>query len=76
LSVSLQAKWMHEGRDRLSGLDVPSTGSTFGYLAAGLRLYRGPFSYYAVVQAPFYRYVNEAQLAPKAGVVAGVSRSF
>jgi hypothetical protein len=76
LSVSLQAKWMHEGRDRLSGLDVPSTGSTFGYLTAGLRLYHGSFSYYAVVQAPFYRYVNEAQLAPKAGVVAGLSRSF
>ena len=36
----------------------------------------GSFAYYAVVQAPFYRYVNEAQLAPKAGLVAGVSRSF
>lgn len=75
-AVSTQAKWMREGRDRFSGLGVPSTGSTFGYVTAGLRFFHGSFSYYAVVQAPFYRYVNEAQLAPKAGIVAGLSRSF
>lgn len=67
---------MREGRDHISGLSVPSTGSTFGYLTAGLRFFHGSFSYYAVVQAPFYSNVNEAQLAPKTGVVAGVSRSF
>jgi hypothetical protein len=76
LALNAQAKWMHEGRDRLSALDVPSTGSTIAYVAAGLRLYRGAFSCYAMVQAPFYRYVNEAQLAPRTGVIAGISRTF
>jgi hypothetical protein len=76
LALTAQAKWMREGRDRLSALDVPSTGSTIAYVTAGLRVYRGAFSCYAVVQAPFYRYVNEAQLAPKTGVLAGVSRTF
>jgi hypothetical protein len=75
-AVSAQAKWMHEGRDRFVGVAVPSTGSEYVYLAAGLRVFHGAFSYYAVVQAPLYRYVNEAQLAPTTGLVAGLSRSF
>jgi hypothetical protein len=75
-ALSAQAKWMHEGRDRFRGLDVPSSGSSYVYLTAGLRFFRGAFSYYAVAQLPVYRYVNEAQLAPRAGLVAGVSRSF
>ena len=75
-AVSLANKWMHEGRDRFHGMDVPSTGTTYGYVAAGLRFYRGAFSYYAVAQVPVYRYVNETQLAPSAGLIAGVSRSF
>jgi hypothetical protein len=75
-AVSAQAKWMREGRDRFAGIEVPSTGSTFAYVTAGLRFFHGSFSYYAVAQLPFYRYVNEAQLAPRAGLVAGVSRSF
>ena len=75
-AVSAQAKWMHEGRDRFVGVTVPSTGSQYVYLTAGLRVFHGAFSYYAVLQAPLYRYVNEAQLAPTTGLVAGLSRSF
>jgi hypothetical protein len=74
--VSAQVKWMHEGRDRFHGADVPSTGSSFGYVTAGLRYSRGGFSYYAVASLPFYRYVNDSQLAPTAGLVTGISRSF
>jgi hypothetical protein len=75
-AVSAQAKWMREGRDRFVDQGVPSTGSTFAYAAAGLRFFHGAFSYYAVAQLPVYRNVNETQLAPKAGLVAGISRSF
>jgi len=75
-SLSAQTKWMREGRDRFRGLDVPSTGSTFVYVTTGIRFFHGAFSYYAVAQVPVYRYVNEAQLAPTAGLVAGISRSF
>jgi hypothetical protein len=76
LVLSAQAKWMREGRDAFRGLEVPSTGATFAYVIGGLRLFRGPFSYYAIAHAPFYRNVNETQLGPRAGVLAGLSRTF
>lgn len=76
LVLSAQAKWMREGRDAFRGLEVPSTGTTFAYVTGGLRFFHGSFSYYAIAHAPFYRNVNETQLGPRAGVLAGLSRTF
>jgi hypothetical protein len=75
-SVSTSLKWVHQGRDRFLGQDVLSTGSKFLYVTGGVRFFAGAFSYYAVAQFPIYSYVNESQLGPKAGVLAGLSRAF
>jgi hypothetical protein len=75
-AITAQAKWIHEERDSFAGSEVSSTGATFGYVAGGLRFYRGAFSVYAIAQAPVHRYVNDTQLGPRASVLAGVSRAF
>jgi hypothetical protein len=56
---------------------VASTGTTVVYVTPGVRV-RGPagVGLYAFFQAPVYRYVNEAQLAPRYGWLAGLTRSF
>lgn len=76
VGVSAAAKWMREGRDSFGSQAVPSTGATFASFIGGLRVFRGSFACYVIAQVPFYRNVNETQLAPTAGVVAGLSRSF
>lgn len=74
---SLQLNGRHAGRDRFKDEDVPSTGSTYVHLTPGLRwTTEGNTSFYAFVQVPVYRDVNEAQLAPKIGFVLGVSKTF
>ena len=75
--VSLQANARHAGRDDYRGDIVPSTGSSSISLSPGVRFRTGDrFELYGYVQVPVYQSVNEAQLAPQAGFVLGVSKSF
>jgi hypothetical protein len=76
-TASVQVNVRHAGRDRFFTEDVPSTGSTLVNLTPGFR-YQASASliWYAFLPVPVYQRVNEAQLAPKIGVVVGVSRQF
>lgn len=77
LRGSVQLKWTKGGRSEFHGEPVPSTGGTIVYVTPGLTV--NPFrrlSVYAFLPVPVYRYVNEFQLAPRTGLVVGVSRSF
>lgn len=77
LSASVQAKWARRGRSAFLGEPVPSTGVTVVYITPGLNLSAfGKTSLYAFAPIPIYRYVNEAQLAPRLGFVLGFSRTF
>lgn len=74
---SMQLNLRHGGRDRFVEADVPSTGSTLMNVTPGLRFQASPrLALYAFVPVPIYQRVNEAQLAPKFGVVVGLSRRF
>jgi hypothetical protein len=74
---SLQVNFRRAGRDRFLGEDVDSTGSTLVNVTPGLRFRTAAGSFlYALVQVPVHQDVNEDQLAPRFGIVAGVSRSF
>jgi len=64
-------------RDAFLGGDVPSTGSTTVNLTPGLRVKGGKdASIYAFVQVPVYEKVNETNLAPRYGLLLGVSKVF
>jgi hypothetical protein len=77
LAASLQAKLYHQGRNQYLGEGVPSTGGTFVYLNPGVRVSAAKgFSLYAFLLLVPYRHVNEAQLAPRVGVLTGVSKLF
>ena len=54
-----------------------ASGHDVVYLTPGVRV-RGPagVGLYTFFQAPVYRYVNEAQLAPSYGWLVGLTRSF
>jgi len=74
---NVQLNLRHARRDRFVGEDVPSTGSTLVNLTPGLRFGASPsLSVYVFVPVPLYQRVNEAQLTPRIGVVAGFSRQF
>ncbi|HXK08710.1 MAG TPA: transporter [Vicinamibacteria bacterium] len=77
ITASLQAKLYHQDRSLYLGQGVPSTGGTFVYITPGLnvRAARG-FTMYAYLLLVPYRYVNEAQLGPRAAVLTGVSKMF
>ena len=76
-TASVQLNLRHGQRDRFIGLDVPSTGSTLLNLTPGLRFQPSPsLTVYVFVPVPVHQRVNEAQLAPRIGVVAGFSRRF
>jgi len=77
LSASLQAKLFHQTRSVYLARDVPSTGMTFVYVTPALHLdVPGGVSLYTYLQLPAYRYVNDMQLAPRAAVLTGVSKTF
>jgi hypothetical protein len=77
LSASVQAKVFHQQRSKFLDLGVPSTGGTLVYLTPGLRFnVAAGASIYGYVQLLPYRYVNEAQLAPRAAILTGLSKSF
>jgi hypothetical protein len=74
---SLQANARHAGRDDYRGEGVPSTGSDSISLSPGVRFRSGDrLELYGYLQLPVYQDVNEAQLAPRAGFIVGVSKSF
>ena len=77
LTWSLQANARRTGRDTYLGQSVPSTGATNVNLTPGLRVLGGnELSFYAFVQVPAWQHVNEAQLAPRTGLLVGVSKTF
>jgi len=77
LRASLQLKWAHRGRSEYQGEGVESTGGTVVYAIPGLvSTLPGRLSVYLFLPMPVYRYVNEAQVAPRLSVVVGMARSF
>ncbi len=74
---SLQLKLVDQARNVFVGGGVPSTGATTLYVNAGLR-YRTPdgIALYVHVLVPVYRYVNDAQLAPKYSILVGIAKTF
>ena len=76
-TASLQLNLRHSGRDRFLDEDVPSTGSTLLNLTPGLRyVVSSSLSVYTFLPLAVHQHVNEAQLAPKLGVVVGLSHTF
>ena len=76
---SLQLNARHTERDRFLGRTVPSTGATYISLSPGIRFRTssgGSSFLYVFVQMPAYQKVNESQLAPRWGLVTGVTRVF
>jgi len=56
---------------------VPSTGTTFVNITPGLRVTTtASTSFYAFAQVPVYQKVNDTQLAPRTGLLVGISRIF
>ncbi len=77
LSWSLQLNGRRTLRDRFLEMSVPSTGATFVNLTPGISVGTGSgASLYGFVQLPVYQEVNETNLAPRTGLVLGVSKSF
>jgi hypothetical protein len=75
--VSVQLNGRHAGRDDYWGTGVPSTGSDALTISPGVRFRTGDrLELYSYVQLPLLQSVNEAQLAPRAGFVVGISKSF
>jgi hypothetical protein len=65
------------GRDEFKGESVPSTGGTFVYLTPGVRVQASPnTAFYTHLQMPVYQKVNEVNLAPRYGLLLGVSYAF
>jgi hypothetical protein len=77
LAASLQVKGVHKGRSDFMDAPVPNTGGRTLYVTPGISV-RGPrqVALYGYVVVPAYRFVNEAQLAPRTGLVVGLSRTF
>lgn len=77
VSASLQVKGVFDDRSFYLEAPVPATGSRIVYMIPGLSwsAFRSG-SLYVFVPLPVYRYVNEAQLAPRPSLVLGVSKTF
>ncbi|MBP7148891.1 MAG: hypothetical protein KBD01_15270 [Acidobacteria bacterium] len=74
---SLQVNARHAARDDYRGMSVPSTGSDAVVITPGARLRAGDaLELYGHVQVPLVQRVNDAQLAPRAGLVLGLTRTF
>ena len=64
-------------RDEFLGMDVPNTGVTFINATPGVVLAASEnVSLYTHVQLPVYQRVNEVNLVPSFGLIAGVSYGF
>ncbi len=74
---SVQMNARHARRDDYLGMGVPSTGSRSLTVTPGVRFRASSGTeIYGYLQVPVYQRENEAQLAPRAGFVLGVARSF
>ena len=75
---SIQVNARRTERDRYLSQEVPSTGARFVNLTPGLRLdmATGGLTLYGFVQVPVYQYVNEVNLAPRTGLLLGISKAF
>ncbi len=74
VAVSLQAVGRFTAWDRFRGQDVPSTGETFLDVSPGVSLRSGQgTTVYAHVELPVYERVNETNLAPRWGLLLGIS---
>jgi hypothetical protein len=75
--LSVQLNGERTERDDYLGTAVPSTGHTILYLTpAGRIASKDGLAFYGYVQVPLFERVNDAQLAPRVGLVAGVSKTF
>ena len=64
-------------RDEFLGMGVPNTGVTFINITPGLVITASEnVSLYAHVQVPIYQRVNEVNLVPNFGILAGISYGF
>ncbi|HZM68982.1 MAG TPA: hypothetical protein VFB95_01280 [Candidatus Cryosericum sp.] len=75
---SLQINGRSTGRDDYLGESVPSTGALLVNLTPGLRVMarEGETTFYLFAQVPVFQDVNEAQLAPRLGLLLGFSKAF
>ena len=75
---SLQINGRSTGRDDYLGESVPSTGALLVNLTPGLRVMarEGETTFYLFAQVPVFQDVNEAQLAPRLGLLLGLSKAF
>ena len=77
VGASVQVKAHFRGRSTYLDAPVPSTGGRMVILSPGLRVTTpGGLGFYAYLQVPVYRHVNDAQLAMRSSLLAGVSRGF
>jgi hypothetical protein len=75
-SLQLNGRWT--ARDDYRGDSVPNTGAAYVNLTPGIRVSNGEgdLSFYLFAQVPVFQDVNEAQLAPRTGVMTGLSKRF
>lgn len=77
VAASVQVKAHVRGSSSYRGEGVPATGGRMVILSPGLRLTTpGGMGFYAYLQLPVYRYVNDAQLATRSSILTGISKSF
>jgi hypothetical protein len=77
VGASVQMKAHFRGRSTYLDAPVPSTGSRMVILAPGLRVTTpGGLGFYAYLQVPVYRRVNDVQLAMRSSLLTGVSKGF
>ena len=77
VGASVQVKAHFRGRSTYLDAPVPSTGSRMLILSPGLRVTTpGGLGFYAYLQVPVYRRVNDVQLATRSSLLTGVSKGF
>ncbi|MBI3450358.1 MAG: hypothetical protein HY049_15765 [Acidobacteria bacterium] len=73
--LQLDSRWTR--RDEFLGSNVASTGAAIVNFTPGLRFVASPGTvFYIFGQAPVVERVNESQLAPRGGVIFGISKTF
>jgi len=77
ISLIAQINTRVSRRDEFLGLDVPNTGVTFINVTPGIVVAASEnVSLYTHVQIPVYQRVNEVNLVPNFGILAGLSYGF
>ena len=77
ISFILQLNTRISRRDEFLGMDVPNTGVTFINITPGFVVAASEnISLYTHVQVPIYQRVNEVNLVPNFGILAGLSYGF